>query len=492
LNEFRQIAAADFSEYNARPYHQFSLESLRNLADFSTDADVRNGAEMLVEYSDAKFSLGSNQGRRQVPFRRHFAVVDCLDGRPCPDIDDTDTAYTENKTFADMFNDWVNLGDGDVAEGTLFLGLREQLPNSGTPPDSLVRYTLAAATVNRRPPAFIFDLGIDKSIPYLEKIHHAGVEIYSSSPSALITAGGVEAPHAQSVNVLGVNITSPDNLGAAVPTSIMFPSAAPRTPWTSSDKLFSFRGNYDQHGKDGTFTDNLCVWYSFACGTNLQVPQDAQACLVPASSSPASSHWLFFDSQNAACQDYAQSPHFYLAMYVICAAGTDCKSKMTVPVTLGTTSTAGFIEVVDVKDPSASSKFGISVYGRARAFANFQARVLRANPPNSNGEIPGLGAGCLGDGTCNGHYHTNSGKDLNLDLRGHADDANSTGILSVDAVPEMPVGSWPLAQGELIQSSGNGVITIVNPAMNQQVVLDFGDPTHPCHRATAASPCIQD
>jgi hypothetical protein len=83
--DFQRIAKGDFTEYNARPYYRFAHEALRNLADFATDADVRTGAQMLIEYSAAKFAVGSNQGRRLAPFRRHFGVVACLDGNPCHD-----------------------------------------------------------------------------------------------------------------------------------------------------------------------------------------------------------------------------------------------------------------------------------------------------------------------------------------------------------------------------------------------------------------------
>lgn len=80
---------------------------------------------------------------------------------------------------------------------------------------------------------------------------------------------------------------------------------------------------------------------------------------------------------------------------------------------------------------------------------------------------------------------------VQLNLRGHQDDANSTGIISVDGTPTPLISSWPLADG-IIHSTGDGTILIRNPRMNQQIVLDFSDPTHPCHRPSSTGPCTQD
>jgi hypothetical protein len=497
LTRFQQIAKSDFTEYNARPYHGFSLEALRNLADFAEDADVRTGAQMLVDFSAAKYALGSNQGRRQIPFRRHFAVVDCLDGRPCPEIDDSNDTFVKNSTFSPMFDDFVNLGDADVAEGTLFLGLREQLPNA-TPKDALIRYAIAASTVNFLPPDFITDLAVTKSTPFVQRIHHATYEAYSSGPSVLISAGGIEGPHAAQVNVPGFSLAHTDDLGAGTPTSLMFPSNSLNNERASLDRFFSFRGSYDSHGDQGTFTHNLCVDANFACGTNLQIPADAAGCLTAPASAPGNHRWLFMDSR--ACAPYADSPHFYLTMYVVCEAGIDCKSKMAIPVPLSGTTTAGLIEIVDINDSPTKM-----ILDPALAFSRFQDKVLKANPPNTDGEIPGLGAGCLTGGSCTGTYHSMnywfSKVGVQVDLRGHEDDANSTGILSIDGAAATPLGSWPFADGEsgggkpsgpILQSAGDGVITVQNPHLGRQLILDFSDATRPCHRDTLGGPCVQD
>jgi hypothetical protein len=68
LKKFKYVAQHDFIEYNARPYQDYSLTALQNLGDFATDPDVKNGARMLLEYSAAKFAVGSNQGRASFRF----------------------------------------------------------------------------------------------------------------------------------------------------------------------------------------------------------------------------------------------------------------------------------------------------------------------------------------------------------------------------------------------------------------------------------------
>jgi hypothetical protein len=196
LNRFHQIAQDDFIEFNARPYHGIALEALRNLADFSADADVRNGAQMLIEYSASKFAVGSNQGRRLVPFRRHFAAVDCIDGKPCPDLG---AGFANNAKPAEIFNDFVQLGDSGVSLGLLFNGQTQQLP-FGNASVGAAGDALPAATSHFIPNPLIADLAIRKDVLYFQRIHHAGYEAYSSGPSALITGGGVETDHAYGIS----------------------------------------------------------------------------------------------------------------------------------------------------------------------------------------------------------------------------------------------------------------------------------------------------
>ena len=75
LNRMQTYLKNDFIEYNSRPYQRHAIESIRNLFDFAgdpgrpslPDADLRNGAQLVLDYTAAKFAVGSSQGRRMVP-----------------------------------------------------------------------------------------------------------------------------------------------------------------------------------------------------------------------------------------------------------------------------------------------------------------------------------------------------------------------------------------------------------------------------------------
>jgi hypothetical protein len=494
LKHFQMLAKNDFIEYNARPYHGLAIGALRNLAQFATDADVRNGAQMIIEYSAAKLAIGSNQDRRLVPFRRHFAAVDCIDGNPCPDLLPTNTAPS------DMFDQYYQVGDSDISEGLLFNGQTQQQID-GNASYYAVNDAYAAATGQGLsnpflPNSLIADIAIIKDKIHLQQFHHAGYEVFSTGPSATITAGGLETTHAYDFQVgsIPIGTLGTDNQGSGVPTTVIFTGNSYGAPvWApkmSLNKFISFRGTRKIESGSTTFTDNLCVWKNVACGVNIYVPKDILQCLE----AWPGTHWLFFNSSTCTStfNSYAYGPQFFFAMYLVCNQ-SDCKADLganmfsslsgSYPPTDKTN--AGFIEVAD-------NAAGTDL---VKAYQAFRAQVLSANHSDSSGFLTGLGTSCLPGslgvfGTCSGHYHTFSGHDLQLNLLGHVSDSNSSGVESIDGAKQPNISDWPLAQGDFINSNGDGVITITNPRKNTQVILDFQDMNHPCRRTAPSSPCV--
>jgi hypothetical protein len=488
LKKFQSIAKNDFVEYNARPYQVYSLSALRNLADFSTDADVRNGAQMLLEYSAAKFALGSNQGRRLVPFRRRLPGVSCILGQECDECNIQPGCHTPAPT--DLWHAWFEIfhpkafDDHEVSLALLFNGQTERLLNGMVATDTVF---IPAATAQFVINPLIVDLAIRKDVPYFQRIHHAGYEAYSSSPSVLITAGGIETDHANHVTIAGLPIHSPldplQDIGAGLPTTVMFTGQQQVTGIGQSrmtiGDFITFQGSVKVEGtgpcstnasffcKSESFTDNLCVWHNFACGTNVQIPKDILQCL----SGPDNHNLYFFDSSS--CPGYTNGPtHFFFAMFLTCPQN----ACITISPALSVNQpNAGFIEVVD--SPSDS-------------FADFRATVdqnfVLANPTGFGGF-----QGCTSGGPCIGDYLTASGHRLQLDLRGHQDDSNSTGIIAVDGVSEKHLGDWSFAEGDIMNSQGDGVITINNPRLGTQLILDFSNSSHPCRRTGPNQPCTQ-
>jgi len=224
-------------------------------------------------------------------------------------------------------------------------------------------------------------------------------------------------------------------------------------------------------GSDETFTDNLCVWRNFACGINARIPADILPCLV----GPQGYNFYFFDSSSPAC-GYSNGPPFFLVLFLICPQGpciTGSPAALAQP-------NAGFLEVVD---------------SPTMPFALLQTTVEQQNDINLQHD-GNLGAGCFNGGQCTSTYHTVSNHYLEIDLRGHQDDSNSTGILSIDGVPEKHLDQWNLAEGDrfgagIIESQGDGVITINNPRLGMQLILDFSNVNHPCRRTGPNQPCTQ-
>jgi hypothetical protein len=483
LNKFHDVAENDFVEYNARPYQGYSLAALRNLADFSTDLDVRNGAQMLLEYSAAKFAVGSNQGRRLVPFRRRLPAVRCMLGQDCgtecyihPGCHTTPPPPDEWHPWFEIFHTKA-FGDEEVSLALLFNGQTQQLMNGMAPEDGL---DVPAATSEFAIDPLIADIAIRKDVAYFQRIHHSGYETYSSSASALITAGGIETDHANHIMLGPIPIHTPgdptQDIGAGLPTTVMFTGGKGVTDEGQSrmtiGNFITFQGNLKTEGSDESFTDNLCVWRNFVCGVNLHLPTDIAQCLVPTLNQEVP-HWFFFDSLNslhlAGCDGYSTGPHFFLVLYIICPQNR-CSVGGVPP------NSDGFIEVVD----NPSDRFDV-----------FQAKVRFGNLSNPDGDLGKLGQGCFTGDDCKGRYHTFAGDNLDLEVRGHQDDSDKTGITAVNGVNEKDIHDWNFAEGDIVSSQGDAVITIKNPRLGTELILDFSSTNHPCRRTGPSQPCTQ-
>jgi hypothetical protein len=204
-------------------------------------------------------------------------------------------------------------------------------------------------------------------------------------------------------------------------------------------------------------------------------------------------------------------PRFFLAIYLVCKDSVGCFSldAATGKAILKSTTNAGFVEVIDV--PCASDATSVT------EFPSFITKVLRASPISE--VIDGLGDSCASGGDCKGTYITFSGHDckphsLELDLRGHQDDSQKTGITSVDGTSIRDLDKWDLAGTDdelnlphpndpIISAKADGVITINNPrlaALNNsgrtcQLILDFSGatprrtpPDEACTRPTPPPP----
>lgn len=440
MERMQSYLATDFEEYNARPYQRYSINALLNLTDFAVDPDLKKASRMVLEHANAKFAVGSSQGRRHVPFRRLLSAVR-----------DEDLAWGLSNAPPKLMFDLHSKADHQVAQMLLFTGQTQQLPEPPPrrdglplPPARLASIPSAyemiyAATSTYEPHDLIVDLAIRKTSGTYQRIRHHGFEIYSSSPAYLVSAGGVQTGPANEV----VGFSNTDDRGAAVATTLMLPTRA-----QSVTQLIRIEGPKVDHGDKGySFDHNLCVWKGFACGFNVRIPPEvttnrpppAPACVIQ--DPPGPFGWVFIDT---ACLDPAASRAFVAVYREPCLVLGDCN--------------VGVLEVVEA-GPSAD-------------FAAFRTTVKLANPAGFMSQ--------QADGSVPGSYRTSSGDRIGFDCAAHQRDPQRWGIESVNGVRQPDLQHWPAAEGVIRTSLEPKVkVTIRNPALARELELDFTDLKQP-------------
>jgi hypothetical protein len=279
LRNLQNFAKYDFMEYNSRPYQRYSMDALFNLYDFARDPAIKTAAQVVLDYTTSKFALSSNQLRRAGPFRRQTVRTDAANQTYYRNESDPQTAF---------FLYWTglsgNLG-GTIpdwwAGETVLAGLSSYLP-----PPSAVRNAMVKTTTQET-----FYHGNRPRLSYSDDDPAPGVEIYSSSPSYLITAGGGWLPSGYGRDEWYERIGSNENYGSVQSTTLM-----PTNANTNRDSLIRFDGYSDQ-SPAGRGNVNTCVQGGFACGLNLQVPQVWLNCAQQINSGP----WRFLNLNTAAC-----------------------------------------------------------------------------------------------------------------------------------------------------------------------------------------------
>ena len=187
LERLQRIATTDFDEYNSRPYQRYSIIALLNLHDFVTcdlqrlgsekDCDLKTATQIVLDLAAAKFVLGSNEGRRSAPFRRLLEVVadDVVDRHRL-----TDASAGSDYMFGFM------LGHA---------GHTSQLPEHKAERGA-INEMIYPATSRYMPAPAVMSVALGEVGAFEQRIHHDGYEIYSRSPSFLVSAGGVRTPSA--------------------------------------------------------------------------------------------------------------------------------------------------------------------------------------------------------------------------------------------------------------------------------------------------------
>jgi hypothetical protein len=276
LDLLQRILQDDFSEYNAKPYQRETRNAILNLHSYAYDHEVRLAARMVLDYISAKLTVSSNDLRRLVPFRRRnegaYVSRDPEGFMTCGILQWQDGADSIGQAFA------ILAGNTRVYE-TL-----PPMPNAAAKPWRINDDGLDAVLdvlSDYRLPWCIHDLFVnDAHRRFHQRMHRTArgdetgnrncdnMEIYASSPSYLITAGGAPAGYAIDPYFLGVpRGPYEQQRGVAVTTSFMPTTYFVRA--IKADDLIQFGAFSDTAG----ITANYGVAPDFACGHQLRLPR---------------------------------------------------------------------------------------------------------------------------------------------------------------------------------------------------------------------------
>lgn len=437
------ILRHDFSEYNARPYQRYSLLAILNLADYATDTEVRDAARMVLEFAMGKFAISSRESVRVVPYRR---LVELMTRNPAMLVfggDGTDFSISMMMYWTGLVNRFETFQP--ISEGPRFA----ELPYGN--PAAMIH----AATSSFTPDDAILNLAIDKSRPYLQRFRSEGVEVYWSTPSFTIAAGGIVTPQALTLMLgpVGLGLGRQTDKGTGVPTAFI-PAA---TRHNNRLEFMGFEGEVEDFGADGrTYDHNVCVWEGFACGINYRDMADfntedtergMEACWV-LGENDAPAEWTFLNSKECAATKAA--PAFFIARYLRPCADEDagCLDNRRF----------GFFEAVDA--PTAD-------------FASFKAAVIAANPT-----VYPAGLSDEDAVTRDGTYMTTGGKRIVFNAAAHQEDSDDYGIRSVDGRATAELDDWPLAEGT-VMSGRDGKVSFTDPNTGRTLTWDLSDAQHP-------------
>jgi hypothetical protein len=420
LHRMQDIAQHDFVEYNSRAYQRYSINAIVNLYDFALNIDpaLELGSRVVLDGASAKFAVGSNRARRFAPFRR----LENNDGYGKKD-DGTD------QTAPRYLYNYASGADHQVPRFLVLAGQTQLLP-SGLDQGGIGELVNVAASRYRLAEP-IAALALDRAAPVFQRVHHTGIEIYSSAASYLLSAGGIPTPASGRIAFLDRNTDH----GVAMPT-VLIAAAGAELPGSDHafgvnlDELFRFEGIGVGHAR----SPDTCVWRGIACGVNFRVPDELKkpGCLNELVSSTGRTWTL----SSARCPEFANGPHFYLAARQRdCPGAAVCKEGMD---------NFGVLIVADapLAAPAAAQDPQFDLFASfASSWLQLPAEGSRATVRNADGDTVVI-------------------------------DFDPPRIVSTGADPPLDEGGWPLFSDGPIQSGGDGKI-VVSVSGQRTLTLDF-------------------
>jgi hypothetical protein len=474
----RNMLRGDFSEYNAKSYQSETRWALLNLCTYAYDHEIRLGARMVLDYRAAHIAVSSNDLRRLVPFRRRF---------------NDDNAQRTADEF--MTGGLLTENHGDPMAAYFAMQAGNIRSYDGGSPPSFKPFSIGDVDVasdvmvevlsDYRIPPSIHDLFVnDQSRRFFQRLHRTvrdevggnrncdNMEIYASSPSYLITAGGAPATWALDPGVYGEidGETVSQELGVALTTSfiptgfvptglniqgagnlIQFGSFSTKRKYYWRLKVVFFdalEGNIVQLDN----VENYGVAPDFACGHQIYLPlwlnvTNVEGVKDGMNQDPRKSQGFSFFRSGSEAGPQKDSPGFYLAIYQETPGGF------------------ALMEALDTwLHPVRFSDFKKSVLAR-----NASLRVLNNVPTQ---------------------YTTYYNNVIDLVVWSNADGHNAKTGAAVTAVRyNVPKSVYSLGNadqitnrllnGTIMNSPEEAKIEITNPSLGTKLTLDFSDSNHP-------------
>ena len=464
LATLRGFLINEFQEYNARPYQDFTMSALLNLASYAYDDQVRLAARMVLDYVSAKIAVSSEDLRRAPPFRRRNELP-----HYGPTIDGNFLGSPLAVSFGGYEPD-PQIEYYSLLAGNTGIFFSPSVASTGVPVGFLPGFyeweLVHAALADYRIPPSILDLFINKDHRQFYQFFHHGSgsgeyadELYAGSPSYLISAGGrpttysaradVKVPVQVAFDALAVYLGGltgglataaleqliqgaatglPSDLGAAMPTLFLPADQGPTprdpTAFTLSDVI-----QLGQYTTDES-KSHLCVAPDFACGDPIYLPP----AIANDPGKVTNGNWTFVNHGGA-----VGTPGHYLAIYSI----DD-----------GNGGRAGLLEAYD------TSRFLPNTFDATLSFNQFVADVLAANSALNLQ---------FGNNQSNS-YVTHAGQSITFSISPRAQ------ILSTAAMNPAPASNSQFTAGTILNSAQqSGLVVISNPALGTSITLDMRD-----------------
>ncbi|HFU7059019.1 TPA: hypothetical protein ACGN81_006209 [Bacillus cereus] len=294
LRYMQTIAKHDFLEFNSRPYQRLSLHALLNLHEFAYDSSIQNAAQILLDYTMVKFAISSNHQRRVCPFRRLKEHVNLPSNAHNELLGPQKSGKDALIGFFLMYVGPTDINGEPIDKFQLDWSMEAIIAGLAAYRPPIAAYYLAMKRdIPKRAFQHRFYHGLRPKFPGTDDQAEGGVEIYYSSSSFLLSAGGMFLNSGYGgdewffINYKDTAIAQSTTL---IPTNI--------------DVKFADLIRFDPY-PDERRAVNTAVHNGFACGANLR-PYEKKVFSDSTPRSPSlSSHsgrlylsWKGVDNQN--------------------------------------------------------------------------------------------------------------------------------------------------------------------------------------------------